>query len=384
MDSLTLDSLTLDSLTLDSLTPAKLILFVFIIMISLFILYRIWSKQPRLEPSITLEPVVEGFGEPEDPKTEVEVARSKYKKMPLSIKGGIPKKYLDLPIREFIVKSSYNSAISGRYASTDALKLVLERGCRFIDFEIFSRNDVEYVSYSGDPEYKTMGTENVSKNRLKLADALNTAAGSAFSSPTPSTNDPLFILLRIKDNTAPIYKRIAKNINIAFSQRLFKGTFNSGTPLRKLQGRVIIFLDTLSAPKWNEYDKCDSKPNQCLDKVVHLEAGTTNFPLYAYADLLTLPKVIVNRNTKNLKTDIDSFMIVEPPQFDAIKPPKPADALNDWHPQFLVYKFYNPDSAELTEYEALFNKYGCAFVPMSVYIADANLTNSSATNTTNE
>jgi hypothetical protein len=51
---------------------------------------------------------------------------------------------------------------------------------------------------------------------------------------------------------------------------------------------------------------------------------------------------------------------------------------------FSVYKFYNPDSAELTEYEALFNKYECAFVPMSVYIADANLTNSSATNTTNE
>ncbi len=361
---------------MDSLIPAKVILFVFITMISLFILYRIWSKHPRMEPSTTLEPVLEGFGEPEDPKTEVEVARSKYEKMPLSIKGGIPEKYLELPIREFIVKSSYNSAISGRYASTDALKLVLARGCRFIDFEIFSRNDIEYVSYSGDPEYKTMGTDNVSKNRVKLADALNTAAGSAFSSPTPSTNDPLFILLRIKDNTSPIYKRIAKNINIAFSQRLFKGTFNSGTPLRDLQGKVIIFLDTLSAPKWNEYDKCDAKPNQCLDKVIHLETGTTNFPLYAYADLLSLPKVIVNRNTKNLKTDINSFMIVQPPQFDAIKPPKPADALDDWHPQFLAYKFYNPDANVLTEYEALFNKYGCAFVPMSVYIADSNLKNS--------
>jgi hypothetical protein len=325
--------------------------------------------------------MVEGFGEPEDPKTEVEVARSKYEKMPLSIKGGIPEKYLNLPVREFIIKSSYNSAISGLYASTDALKLVLERGCRFIDFEIFSRNDVEYVSYSGDPEYKTMGTENVSKNRLKLADALNTAAGSAFSSPTPSTNDPLFVLLRIKDNTTPIYKRIAKYINTAFSERLFTGTFNSGTPLRKLQGRVVIFLDTLSSPKWNEYDKCDSKPNQCLDKVVHLEAGTTNFPLYAYADLLTLPKVIVNRNTNNLKTDINSFMIVQPPQFDAIKPPKPADALDDWHPQFLAYKFYNPGADELTEYEALFNKYGCAFVPMSVYIADSNLKNANNPNT---
>jgi hypothetical protein len=319
--------------------------------------------------------IIEGFGEPENPADELAVLRAKYEKMPMSIKGGIPKTYLDLPIREFIVKSSYNSAISGLYASKEALKLTLERGCRFIDFEIFSRNEKEYVSYSGDPEYKTMGTENVSKNRLKLVDALNHLAGSAFSSPTPSTNDPLFILLRIKDNTAPIYKRIAKNINIALKERLYKGTFNSGTKLRKLQGRVVIFFDTISAPKWNEYDKCDSKPDECLDKVIHLEAGTTNFPLYAYADLLSLPEVKVNRNTTDLITDIDSFMIVQPPQFDAIKAPKPTETIDKWHPQFMAYKFYQPDSAELAEYEAIFNKYSCAFVPMSVFIADSNMKN---------
>ena len=319
--------------------------------------------------------IIEGFGEPENPADELAVLRAKYEKMPMSIKGGIPETYLDLPIREFIVKSSYNSAISGLYASKEALKLTLERGCRFIDFEIFSRNEKEYVSYSGDPEYKTMGTENVSKNRLKLVDALNHLAGSAFSSPTPSTNDPLFILLRIKDNTAPIYKRIAKNINIALKDRLFNGTFNSGTKLRKLQGRVVVFFDTISAPKWNEYDKCDSNPDECLDKVIHLEAGTTNFPIYAYADLLSLPEVIVNRNTTDLITDIDSFMIVQPPQFDAIKAPKPVSTINKWHPQFMAYKFYQPDSDELKKYEAIFNKYSCAFVPMSVFIADSNMKN---------
>lgn len=358
--------------------PARVIIIGLTILILAYILYSMLQGCQCNHPKQFIESFVEGLGDPTSPTEELETLRAKYESAPLSIKGSIPKKYLDLPIREFIVKSSYNSAISGLYASKETLKLVLQRGCRFIDLEIFSRNDTEYVSYSGDPEYKSMGTENVSENRLKLADALNTVAGSAFSSPTPSTNDPLFILIRIKDNTTPIYKRIAKHINNAFSKILFKETFNSGTPLRDLKGRVVIFLDTLSAPKWNEYDKCDSKlTNECLDKVVHLEAGTTNFPLYAYADLLTLPKVIVNRNTNNLKTDINSFMIVQPPPFDAIKPPKPADALDDWHPQFLAYKFYNPGTDELTEYEALFNKYECAFVPMSVYIADSNLKNAS-------
>ena len=91
--------------------------------------------------------------------------------------------------------------------------------------------------------------------------------------------------------------------------------------------------------------------------------------------LLSLPQVIVNRNTSDLKTDINSFMIVQPPQFDAIKPPKPTETIDKWHPQFLAYKFYQPESDQLAEYEALFNKYGCAFVPMSVFIADSNLKN---------
>jgi len=360
--------------------PIRMVLIAAIVLILAYVIYSIL---PRYKKSVEPFSITGTDTEASSPITEHDQLKSKYEKAPISIKGGIPDAYLSLPIREFIVKSSYNSAISGLYSSKEALKLVLERGCRFIDFEIFSREDVEYVSYSGDPEYNSMGTDNTTANRLKLADALNTTAGSAFSSPTPSTNDPLFILLRIKDNSAPIYKRIARHINNAFSQRLYRGTFNSGTPLRALQGKVVIFLDILSSSKWNEYDKCDTNDNECLDKVVALEAGTTNFPLYAYGDLLSLPTLIVNRNTRNLKTSIDSFMIVQPPQFDAIKPPMPNDTIDKWHPQFLAYKFYQVGE-QLIEYEAIFNKYGCAFVPMSVYIADSNLKNAKREPTVNK
>ena len=365
---------------IEDMHPIRMTLIVAIVLILAYVIYSIMPIYKKPVEPFSLPGT---NADPPSPKAEHDQLKSKYEKAPLSIRGGIPDAHLDLPIREFIVKSSYNSAISGLYSSKDALKLVLERGCRFIDFEIFSRKDIEYVSYSGDPEYKSMGTENTSVNRLKLADALNTTAGSAFSSPTPSTNDPLFILLRIKDNSAPIYKRIARHINNAFSQRLYRGTFNSGTRLRELQGKVVIFLDTLSSSKWNEYDKCDTNDNECLDKVVALEAGTTNFPLYAYGDLLSLPPLIVNRNTRNLKTSINSFMIVQPPQFDAIKPPTPDKTIDKWHPQFLGYKFYQVGE-QLMEYEAIFNKYGCAFVPMSVYIADSNLKNARLTDADNE
>jgi len=312
--------------------PVRVAIIIIIILILAYIMFSIYNKKSLKNIRDLMKRdthFVEGFGEPADPKTEHEILRTDYEKMPLSIKGGIPNTYLELPIREFIVKSSYNSAISGLFANKETIKLVLERGCRLIDFEIFSRNNIEYVSYSGDPEYKSMGTENVSSNRLKLVDAFNTIATSAFSSPSPSTNDPLFILIRIKDNSAPVYRRISKQLNRIFSQRLFKGTFNSGTPLKNIQGKVVIFLDTLSSPKWTEYDKCDQGADECLDGVVHLEAGTTNFPLYSYGDLFSLPSLPVNRNTGDLKTDINSFMIVQPPSFDAIKPPDPQSTIEN-------------------------------------------------------
>jgi len=365
--------------------PVRVAIIIIIILILGYIAFSIYNKKQLVEKMKSLigqnlddrdKSLIEGFGEPADPKTELELLRTQYEKSPLSIKGGIPNAYLELPIREFIVKSSYNSAISGLFASKDAIKLVLERGCRLIDFEIFSRNNIEYVSYSGDPEYKSMGTENVSSNRLKLVNALNTIATNAFSSPSPSTGDPLFILIRIKDNATPVYRRISKMLNRTFSERLYKGTFNSGTPLKKILGKVVIFFDTLSSPKWAEYDKCDKGADECLDSVVHLEAGTTNFPLYSYGDLFSLPPLPVNRNTDNLKTDINSFMIVQPPAFDAIKSPDPRATIEKWHPQFLMYKYYQ-NNEQLVEYESIFNTYGCAFVPMSAFIADANLKNAS-------
>ena len=41
-----------------------------------------------------------------------------------------------LPLKDYVYKASYNSAVSGDFVSNDMISLVLSRGCRFIDFEI--------------------------------------------------------------------------------------------------------------------------------------------------------------------------------------------------------------------------------------------------------
>ena len=74
---------------------------------------------------------------------------------------------LNLPLREYCIKSSYNTALSGKYVSTDMIKYVLTRGCRFLDFEIFYVDNGPCVAYSVDPTFVTV----TSKNTIKLSEA---------------------------------------------------------------------------------------------------------------------------------------------------------------------------------------------------------------------
>ena len=53
-----------------------------------------------------------------------------------SIKS-IDNKYAKLPIKDYCIKASYNSAITGKSVNKDMVKFALSRGCRFIDLEVF-------------------------------------------------------------------------------------------------------------------------------------------------------------------------------------------------------------------------------------------------------
>ena len=287
----------------------------------------------------------------------------------------LPKKYLSLPIREFIVKSSYNTAINeNNLATKDQIRSVLERGCRLVDFEIYTRNNIELVAYSEDSQYQSMDTENEASSRLSLGDAFNTVIGYAFSEPSPSPNDPLFVLLRIKDNEPEAYSRIAKLINHAFKNKLYKDDVNSETPLKKLMGKVVIILDKTSSAKYKSLAKC-SPGKPCLSEYVNVVAGDVELPKYTYGNLETLSQKPVMTD-KNLETDIKTFIMITPAQMDQIKMPNPTEIITRLYPQFLLYKFYKPGN-ELQEYEDIFNNNQTALVPVSVLVGEARTKNAS-------
>lgn len=91
--------------------------------------------------------------------------------------------YLNFRLKDLFIKSSFNSAFTGTCMNIDMIIFVLNRGCRYIDFEISKIDDVLYVSGDGlDKE-----------NSITLVDAIGSINKSLIGT------DPLFINLRLID-----------------------------------------------------------------------------------------------------------------------------------------------------------------------------------------
>ena len=330
----------------------KKILILVIVLLAIFIIYNLLKSRQAIKKNY-IKKQKEGFD-----TSGVSIA-------------SIPAKYHSLPIREFIVKSSYNSAINDKNLATkEQIKKVLERGCRLIDFEIYTRNNLEFVAYSEDPEYQSMDTEN---GGLSLGDAFNTLVGYAFTMPSPSPNDPLFLLLRIKNNSSESYSRIATLIDYSFKNYRYKGKFNGETRLKDIMNKIVIVLDKISSPNYKNFVKCTSNPCFELSDYINIETGSVQFPKYTYGNLETLPQKPVMTNKRN-GTDIQTFMMITPAQIDKIKSPDPVDTLSKWYPQFLLYKFYD-QTKELQEYENIFNTNQSSFIPISAIVTEERKNN---------
>ena len=347
----------------------KKFLILVIVLITIFIIYNLLKTRKAIKIQAELEKnkrSIEGFG-------EEEISNLKAFDTPISI-SAIQEKYLDLPLREFIVKSSYNSAISGDYANKEAIRVLLERGVRLLDFEIYTTsNNIEYISYSKEADF-TMDTLNTDAERLSFAAAMETVNAYSFIMPSPSPNDPLFLLLRVKNNfkkteLQAIYKRITYILKVSFPQRLHQGEVNGSTILKDIMGKVVVIFDTEN--KLPNYDElCKSGNHECSDiyPLVNIPANISGgLPIYSYEDVTTKSHEPVMQERDGYGTTIATFAMVTPPVDDVIQLPNPNDVIRSFYPQFLLYKFYIK-TANLEEYENIFNNGKSSFVPISSYL----------------
>lgn len=274
-------------------------------------------------------------------------------------------------LADFYVCSSYNSAVAGYqmldYLSTDMVKKVLQCGCRFLDFQLFS-NTFGTDSYPVVSCGFRTGEWKFALNTINFEDVLQTIADHAFrifdgTDGTPNNQDPLIISLDLKNNyNYLVNNKIQKLISKYLGVYLLDPSYNyqskniALTPLKNLMGKVIIFSS-------------DGYQGSSLEELINY---SWNYPKlkrlhFSEVDSQLQSQVVDNANsliTKDLKTQIDNSKNII--QYNQLKKFN-MNALTIVVPQKendIITRNYDPTNAW---------KLGCQFVAVNFQKIDKNM-----------
>ena len=215
-----------------------------------------------------------------------------------------------LPLSQYHIFSSWNTACSGKFVSTQQIQNVLSTGCRFVDFQL---TDMSGTPIIHSPRF----TNENSSNSITLQQAIKTCMDNAFqnhivvdydcskkgkhrtnktSSHTYVLNnydDPLFIQLRFekpgKSQHAAHYKeqflnKVAEVVGHGIRFRQYRNhqsdNLSTDTPLKDLSEKIIVLVDISNL-------KSDAFDNSHLPDVTNLVVGHhTGVTVYPFQKLL--------------------------------------------------------------------------------------------------
>jgi hypothetical protein len=269
-----------------------------------------------------------------------------------------------LPLSQYVIKASYNSALTGKYVNSNMIKYVLSRGCRFLDFEIFLIDGKPQIAYTSDSKYKTIQ----SKNNILLDEVLSTIVSNAFTNTSPNRNDPLFIHMRIKSSDSSnddIYKSIAKSLSV-IKDSLYTKPIDNKTKLSDIMGKIVIIVDSTINYDYKKYTNCKNNEKNCYDfkKYINLESGKELMNIERYSNILSkqnTPPRIIN----DVSTDV-KYIKLALPDFDVkqTKNPNFKYFVADYGIQIITYRYYIKDD-NLKNLEEIFNENKYGIVPLA-------------------
>lgn len=278
----------------------------------------------------------------------------------------IPKESAVLPLREYCIKSSYNSAVTGSYINAQMVNHLLKRGCRLFDFEIFFINEdnkfIPVVGYTHDNKYNIIE----SKNTVPLNEIFNLIMMNAFSEISPNRTDPVFINLRIKSNDTGIYSAIAKIIHSTIKPKIYNGKVSGDTILNELFDKIIIMVDKTIDRNYVKNAECDHTDLHCYDfnNYINMESGSENVNLFHFSSLIGQAYTPVLVKDDNVRTTVSNIRMAIPDKTPITSNPEMKDYIVKYNCQIIAYMFYIIDN-ELNEYEEFFNTSRSSFVPLS-------------------
>jgi len=204
-------------------------------------------------------------------------------------------------LRDYYIMSSYNSCCNGEfensYVTTDALKQVIQRGCRVLDFEIYSLNNKPVIAASASENYYHKGTYNA----IPFDRAMNVIDENAFASSTaPNFNDPLILHFRIKTFKIEMLDDMANILSKTFADKRLPNQYNyeyggenlTAEPLKNFMGKVIIVVDAS-----NKLYKTSK-----LDEIINITSDSIFIQQLRDYDVKFTPSVdeLINSNKKNM------------------------------------------------------------------------------------
>ena len=266
--------------------------------------------------------------------------------------------YINYTLKDFYIKSAYNCCAVGSYKndylSLDMLKYVLRQGVRFLDFAIYSINNLPVVATSS-----LSNNTKTSYNYLLFSDVLQIINDYSFSTAyCPNPNDPIFINLRIYSTSTAMIKNLGDlmqkytnnflNTKYSFDNQADINKNFGNVYLKDLCGKIVLFVQ---------------KTNLCNDDTC---------PLYEYINMISESDMLYGlryyyvENTRDMSYLIDhnkQFMTIVYPEIGD-NPPNPNPTITTkFACQFTCMRYQLDDAYDtyLKEYNTTFNQAGHAF-----------------------
>ena len=157
-------------------------------------------------------------------------------------------------LRDYYIKSAYNAFNPDKFknsnVSMDALLYVIARGCRFIDFEVFSVENQPVIASSSVNSFNYKETF----NHIPVSDAFEVLGSYVFSgSKCPNPGDPFIIHMRVMSRNVTMYDNLAKIISQSKTMarnllgpkygREFQTKDLGNENLLDFKGKIILMVD---------------------------------------------------------------------------------------------------------------------------------------------
>ena len=272
-----------------------------------------------------------------------------------------------LKLSEYCIKASLNSAFNSKASSgptmdcdpknpNNILKTVLERGVRYLDFEVYSVGGEPVIGYSS--SYDPTNTNNEASNSPKdTFIQLSVVFKSILSMKPTNITDPLFIQLRIKTQKPELYSKIANYITQIFGGSLFSGTIDGNTIISEINNKIIIVMDIKNSnPSY-------SSATRDFKSLVNLETGKS-LTVITTSELLksSAKRININKDgvTITANEDIPAWKLTYPDIMDSMNPDVKT-LMQAQCPNIIQCRF-DLEDINLDLYEKLFTNQ--AFVPL--------------------